>query len=319
MGNGIDSRRVAVSIDYLENGFDMNEIAMGHQALAEASQFALGKQLMDQSDCKTCHQPQQQSVGPSYEAIGIKYKDDPDAVADLSKRIIEGGGGVWGETAMAAHPQLTDNEAAQMVKYILSLTGNAPAESGLPLQGTYTFKPQEAPGGVYILSASYTDKGGDEIGPLTARSVFKLRPAYVPAAEYDQIEKAMKFELEKGQFPGVEEDLTLVIGTQDSYVAYHDLDLTSIQAVALLANANSAYMGGGIIEFRVDAPDGKVIASAPIDAKLTAKMYERRVINLEATEGVHDVYVCFRLAEGDDSNKPIAAMIGMEFLVDGGI
>lgn len=315
IGNGIDHRRVNVSIDYLERGFDMNEIAMGHQALSEASQFLLGKQLMDQSDCKTCHQPKQQSVGPSYEAIGIKYKDDAQAVPNLSEKIIKGGGGVWGETVMAAHPQLSESEAAQMVKYILSLSGAAPIEEGLPLKGTYTFKPTGVSGGVYILSASYTDKGGEKIGPLTARSVFKLRPAYVPAAEYDGIEKAMKFEVKKGQFPGIEEDLELVVGTANSYVSYKDLDLTGIQAIAFTGNANSTFMGGGTIEFRVDTPDGKLIASLPIKAKLTTKMYERFLTNLEPTEGVHDLFVHFIPAEGG-KDKPITAMIGLEFLVE---
>ena len=53
--------------------------------------------------------------------VAKKYKDDPKAVDYLAKKIINGGSGVWGETAMAAHPQLPVNDATEIVKYILSV------------------------------------------------------------------------------------------------------------------------------------------------------------------------------------------------------
>ena len=121
IGQGIDAQGVSVTIDHLERGFDANEIVLGHQALQEASEFLLGKQLMDKSDCKACHQLDVKSVGPSYQEVAEKYKSRSDAVEYLSERVIKGGGGVWGETVMAAHPQLSMSEANQMSKYILSL------------------------------------------------------------------------------------------------------------------------------------------------------------------------------------------------------
>ncbi len=43
-------------------------------------------------------------------------------VASLSEKIIPGGGGVWGEHAMFSHPNLSKNDAAEIVNYILSLS-----------------------------------------------------------------------------------------------------------------------------------------------------------------------------------------------------
>jgi cytochrome c len=37
-------------------------------------------------------------------------------------RIVNGGGGVWGETVMAAHPNLPESDVQQMVQCYLSLS-----------------------------------------------------------------------------------------------------------------------------------------------------------------------------------------------------
>lgn len=110
---------------------------------------------------------------------------------------------------------LSQKQASEMVKYILSLEGWQDGRKGLAAKGSYALKDHvgKAPGGVYILSASYTDKGGDVIGPLTSREIIKLRSPIQPAANFDLIEGASKFKLEAGQFPGVEEDLELIIGS----------------------------------------------------------------------------------------------------------
>ena len=39
----------------------------------------------------------------------------------LSKKIIAGGSGIWGEVAMPAHPSLKEAEVNEMVAWILSL------------------------------------------------------------------------------------------------------------------------------------------------------------------------------------------------------
>src|SRR5204863_3688387 len=108
---------VNITFDYLK-GFDMTGIAQGHQMpTAELP----GKALMEKSDCKSCHLVGEKSAGPSHRDVAKKYKSQIGAVDQLAAKIIKGGAGVWGTTEMAAHPQISVEDARQMVEYILSL------------------------------------------------------------------------------------------------------------------------------------------------------------------------------------------------------
>ena len=314
LNKGITADQVNVSIDFLERGFDQNEIAMGHKAMQEASRFLLGKRLMEQSDCKTCHQEATKSVGPSYVDVAQKYKDDPNAISYLSKRIIKGGGGVWGEIAMAAHPQLTESETNKMVEYILSLSGEAMPNKSLPISGSYALNKHKpsAIEGSYILTASYTDKGGEAIGSLTARDIYTLRSPMVGAATYDAIIGAQKFELKAGQAPGVEEDVDLVIGAADGYIVFNAIDLTGIQSVEMGVGMAATFFGGGKIEYRLDAPDGPVAATVEVKQGLTDFGMQTKFATFDNAEGVHDLYITF-IAEADSDNKPVCALIYMKY------
>lgn len=311
---GIDPAAVFVSVDYLEQGFDKNEIALGHKAMQEASAFILGKKLMEASDCNSCHQMEVKSVGPSYKAIAEKYKDDQSAVSYLGGKIISGGGGVWGETAMAAHPQLSKGEAEQMSKYILSLVDVAKKvlPTSLSPKGSYTFDKHDAanPQGVYILTAAYTDKGSRKVGTLTARDVITLRSPIVMAAEYDGIEKATKFQLQAGQVPGIEEDLDIVIGMNEGYVKYADMDLTGVTAMKVGIGQAPTYMGGGTMEWRLDAPDGELFATTSFEQGLTDMGLKDLEVKANPTDGLHDLYVVFK---SKDENKPACVLIYTAF------
>ncbi|MDG1958395.1 MAG: DUF1080 domain-containing protein [Candidatus Binatia bacterium] len=74
--------------------------------------------------CQSCHHEKEQIVGPSWRAVSDRYREDPrDRVAlldDLSRRVIEGGVGRWGQVPMQPHPQLSSTEAKALVNEILS-------------------------------------------------------------------------------------------------------------------------------------------------------------------------------------------------------
>ncbi|MBC6490053.1 c-type cytochrome [Flavihumibacter stibioxidans] len=80
-----------------------------------------GIELIAGNDCLTCHKVNEKSIGPSYTDVANKYNADDATIADLAGKIIKGGSGVWGEVPMTAHPQLSEDDAKIMVKYILSL------------------------------------------------------------------------------------------------------------------------------------------------------------------------------------------------------
>lgn len=86
-----------------------------------ASEIAKGQALMAKSDCFACHKTDVKLVGPSYMEVAKKYPASETNYTLLSKKIIEGGAGVWGEIPMAPHPQISATDAKKMAKYILSL------------------------------------------------------------------------------------------------------------------------------------------------------------------------------------------------------
>jgi glucose/arabinose dehydrogenase/cytochrome c551/c552 len=101
---------------------DSAEFAQGHQEGHQQDTLLAGKNLMESSDCKACHKLSETSIGPSYTAVAEKYANDKKtATTHLINKIINGGGGVWGETVMPAHPSIKKEEAESIVEYILSL------------------------------------------------------------------------------------------------------------------------------------------------------------------------------------------------------
>ncbi|MBC7919921.1 MAG: PQQ-dependent sugar dehydrogenase, partial [Ferruginibacter sp.] len=116
---GIDSTAVFVSFDYLKEGKDLALLASNTQ-LTGGVRFLKGKNLVANSDCKSCHDVSKKSIGPSYVAVAERYqgKQVRDTLAD---KILMGGNVNWGKNVMAAHPLHTREEATVMVRYILSL------------------------------------------------------------------------------------------------------------------------------------------------------------------------------------------------------
>ena len=83
--------------------------------------LAHGAELIENSDCKTCHNETVRTVGPSYLEVAEKYPTTDGTVRLLAAKIIAGGSGRWGEVPMTAHPDLMELDAEHMVSYILSL------------------------------------------------------------------------------------------------------------------------------------------------------------------------------------------------------
>jgi len=89
--------------------------------------YQKGLALIGQSDCLTCHKISEKLTGPSYQDVANKYENTPENVTTLAKTIIagvEGGKGKWGQLPMTAHPNLSQADAEQMVKYVLLLRTN---------------------------------------------------------------------------------------------------------------------------------------------------------------------------------------------------
>jgi cytochrome c len=88
-------------------------------AVASGPVFAQAE-LAKQKNCLACHATDKKLVGPSYKDVAAKYKGDKDAAAKLAKKIREGGVGVWGQVPMPANPQVNEQEASALAKWVLS-------------------------------------------------------------------------------------------------------------------------------------------------------------------------------------------------------
>jgi cytochrome c len=80
-----------------------------------------GLALVGKSDCFTCHKVRDASTGPAYGLVAAKYENTEANREMLASKIIAGGQGVWGQIPMAAHPNLSKEDAISMVKYIMLL------------------------------------------------------------------------------------------------------------------------------------------------------------------------------------------------------
>jgi cytochrome c len=90
-------------------------------SLSSNPDYQKGLELIAKSDCLTCHKVGEKLIGPSYKEVAAKYESNEENIDLLAGKIIKGGQGVWGQIPMTAHPQISEADAKQMVKYILLL------------------------------------------------------------------------------------------------------------------------------------------------------------------------------------------------------
>ena len=269
----ISPNDVQVSIDYLE-GFDKTVIAQGHQANLSVS---AGKRLIELSDCKSCHSIDKKSIGPTYLDVAKKYKKAFMAEGKLADKIVNGGSGVWGEQAMSAHPQLTKEEAKEMVRYILSLADDKKASK--PVKGSYPTK-DNGKAGTYIVSASYTDKGANKISSLTGSQTITLRSASIKASDYDANKATTKMKID-----GMGE--VVIMNENNAYIGFNSLDLTGIKTIAVAGNAADKRIAGGKVELHIDAPTGQLIGTGEFNASTQGAVN----VAISPIAGKHNLYL----------------------------
>ncbi len=89
--------------------------------MANIKANAAGQALMMSLDCKACHKVAEKSVGPAFTEVAKKYPNNAASTGHLTKKVITGGHGVWGDVDMPAHPNLKPAELKQIINWIYSL------------------------------------------------------------------------------------------------------------------------------------------------------------------------------------------------------
>jgi len=297
----LDMSTLYVSADYLE-GMDQAEADMGHKIVSDAM---IGKSLVQALTCKTCHKEAEESIGPAYTKVAQKYTEsDRDY---LASKIMNGGGGVWGEVAMPANPNLKEAEVRALVSYILSLDGVA-AKPSLPASGSVnpTQGKAPSPAGVMVMTASFTDAGGEGIKPLSGSTSVLLRNNSVDLGQASDLEgfSAMAF---GGQN-------LLMVPKEPGYFGLGKVDLTGIGSV-LLPTASMAPVSEEVIfEIRLDSPDGIKVGEStfkqgPVDPSQAPPITGAVMIpvNAPADGEIHDLFVTSRTKNGGDIGTFVVA------------
>ncbi|MPR33672.1 carbohydrate-binding protein [Cytophagaceae bacterium SJW1-29] len=304
LNKGIAPKQVKFAIDYLAEGKDLALLTNPESMGDVGARYMQGKTLVTKSDCGSCHAMNTKSIGPSLTEVAKRYAPAGEAaVPMLAKKIIAGGNGNWGKNVMSAHPQHSEAEAGEMVRYILSLEGES---NVLPLQGSYTFNPSAGSNemGNYVLSASYTDKGSPVTGPLTGRKLIILRNPRVEAETF-----AMSANVDRKHQDGSNQ--TWVGDIKDgSYIGFRDIDLTGVNRL----NFNAAAMPdrGGRIDILSGSPSGELLGTVTVPRPAATHSGEQKgpkwqtvSAPLTNANGPTDLYFVFRNDEVKDKNLMI--------------
>lgn len=251
----IDPANLFVSVDYVQ-GFNKAATPMGHQ---QGAAMVSGKNIMLSLDCKSCHKENEKSIGPSYMQIAQKYGKDQNAITYLSEKIIKGGGGVWGETQMAAHPNLPQNDVQQIVQWVLSLANQAGLKKSLPQSGTINPPADAKPGAALVLSSSYTDKGANNIKALTGRNIAVLNSNSVTFKGTEKVKGFTSI-----NYNGV---TYMITPKEEGWFSLDSIDLTGVASVNLMTGWQDPPKFGFDFEVKLDAPDGKSIGKGSLTAQ----------------------------------------------------
>ncbi len=286
----LDMSTLYVSADYME-GIDQAEADMGHKIVSDAM---VGKSLVQSLTCKTCHKEAEASIGPAYTEVAAKYSESDREY--IASKIMNGGSGVWGEVAMPANPNLKEAEVRALVSYIFSLDGSA-AEPSLPQSGSVdpTQGKAATPTGVMVMTASFTDAGGEGIKPLSGSKSVTLRNNFIDLGTASDLEGGYSAIAFNGQN-------LLVVPKEPASFSVGTVDLTDIAAVMLPTASMAPLEEEVIFELRLDSADGTKIGEGTFTQGPVgpAPPYASAVMIpiTEATSGMHKIYVTSRAKNG---------------------
>jgi cytochrome c len=95
--------------------FLVSYLQTAHAASDDQNAFSIAKK----NACLGCHAINKKIVGPSFESIALKYKNDSNAQIFLKNKILKGGAGSWGVVPMPANAKLNDAELSLLASWIL--------------------------------------------------------------------------------------------------------------------------------------------------------------------------------------------------------
>lgn len=134
------------------------------EQLSKSNRDLPGLALIKSSICFTCHADKTRLVGPSWAEVAERYSSDPTKRQIVADHIISGSSGIWSDVPnvqMPPNPTMTRQQSLQIVDYVLQQGANQNRSIYPGIEGTFRSieKPANNGEGVYVLTASYTDRG----------------------------------------------------------------------------------------------------------------------------------------------------------------
>jgi cytochrome c len=293
-GATIDSANVFIKSDFVESNEDLAN--QGHQVVPDE---ILGKNMMLSSDCKSCHKIEEKSIGPGYVQVAQKYKKDPKASSYLIQKIIHGGSGVWGENAMPAHPNLKESDAKLIVTWVLSLANQGAKKASLPLTGqVHPTAEQAAKNQMLMLTASYTDVGGNGVGPLSGTSVAYLRSNTIDVGHVPGTTGFTTKDSAGGRY--------LVFPAAEGTIHGNGLDLTGVKSLEF-TGFGSSEPARYQIEVHTGSATGALIGQGEM-AFSAGKQKVTTAVPIQNSTGMQDLYIVCRSVQSG-TNRPLLKWI----------
>lgn len=267
---GILPENVQTEADYLEKS--LNPAKLPKKAEERSEQFARGKMLIAGSDCYSCHAVDRQVNGPAFEAVAARYRSNPDfAVQIVYRKIIYGGSGNWGNHPMSAHPNIREEDAIEMARWIMALGDPPKPRQSLPLSGAYTLSADK---GTYLLQAAYRDRGAYSLPSLSHEAVLVLRPQVFQAELCDDRSRGV------GNYkPFGNDTMTLNELKHNAWFSIAQVDMSNIRSLTLRlgsSDARNTYCGGRI-EVHAGKPAGPLLATLNVQQMPAQQMTFREV------------------------------------------
>ncbi|SOE19605.1 cytochrome c [Spirosomataceae bacterium TFI 002] len=141
-----DAKIALKSNDISTYSVSYKKLPTQYPAVLETANLHPGRELMDKSDCFTCHQTKTDEVGPSFVRIAEKYPANEKSFSYLAEKIKKGSSGIWGIGMMNAHPQFKKEELTSIVDYIFTFKPKSKAAKKEKVKNEDLFKLPSKPG-----------------------------------------------------------------------------------------------------------------------------------------------------------------------------
>jgi hypothetical protein len=221
--------------------------------------------------------------------VSKKYANNPKAHDYLSQKIRNGGAGVWGQVAMAAHPDISQQDLDKIIAWIFSLSDKNAKNKSLPQEGSIIPPAKGQPNAALVLTASYTDKGGNNVKPLTGNALISLGSNVYTFTGTEKLNGFSVYNADGKKY--------LVIPHSPGWFSISHTDLTGVRSVDLYIGSVLASKGDYSFGIKLDSPEGKVIGKGAVP-KTEGNMKVVHINIDPITDGkFHDIYFVYQPAK----------------------